>query len=302
MIEDEIKLINLNTGCVIKNLNIHRYTHFCLSYDENPIGNDNNVKVISFKSWSYYVNVWSLFSGERLHQLKHENGVKCIKCLANNRLITSSGRGLIQIWDLLEGRCLLTLISHKSAVCILDNVPNEANMFLSGDEDGIICIWDLKRPKNKCISKLFISFRYIKIIKALTQGLFAGIKNDTQIGIYRYKTRKCVIILHGHTDCINDLEFSPSENWLLSCSNDKTIRIWSMSTFECVQVLEHFVWIQKIHLINRHRQMPHVNSGSSLKLLTSEKRCFNIWDLSTNECVESFRFMHTISQFNVCLK
>ena len=175
-------------------------------------------------------------------------------------------------------------------------------MFISGDIRGIIRIWDLKRPKKKCISKLLKRLRYITLIKALTQGLLACVNCDTQIGIYRYKTRKCVITLQGHTDCINDLEFSPSENWLLSCSNDKTIRIWSMSTFECIQVLEQFEYIKKIHLINRHRQMPHVNSSSSLKLLTSEQRCFKIWDLSTNECVESFRFMHTVFQFEVCPK
>ena len=90
-IKDEIKLINLNTSHVIKSLNINRYSHFCLSFDENPIGNDNNVKLISFECWrSNYVDVWNLFSGERLHQLEHENAVTCIKCLANNRLITSS--------------------------------------------------------------------------------------------------------------------------------------------------------------------------------------------------------------------
>jgi len=268
------------------------------------MGNDNNVKVISYRPMDNYVNVWSLFSGERLHQLEHENGVTCIKCLSSNRLITSTDRGLIKIWDLLEGRCLFSLNSHYKKVFLLDTLLNQENMFISGDIRGIIRIWDLKRPKKKCIKKIFIRSRF-KLIKALTQGLLASIKNDTQIGIYRYKERKCVITLQGHTDCINDLEFSPSENWLLSCSNDKTIRIWSMSTFECVQVLEQFECIKKIHLINRlshGRQMPYTNLSSSLKLFTSEKRCFNIWDLSTNECVESFRFMHTISQFNVCPK
>ena len=98
--EAEIKLINLNTSHVIKSLNINRFYRFCLSYDENQMGNDNNVKVISYRPMDNYVNVWSLFSGERLHQLEPENGVTCIKCLSSNRLITSTDRGLIKIWDL----------------------------------------------------------------------------------------------------------------------------------------------------------------------------------------------------------
>jgi len=230
--EDEIKLINLNTGHVIKSLNINRFYRFCLSYDENQMGNDNNVKVISYRPMDNYVNVWSLFSGERLHQLEHENGVTCIKCLSSNRLITSTDRGLIKIWDLLEGRCLFSLNSHYKKVFLLDTLLNQENMFISGDIRGIIRIWDLKRPKKKCISKLLKRLRYITLIKALTQGLLACVSYYRELDIWNYKTRKCVITLEGHTDCINDLEFTPSENWLLSCSNDKTIRIWSMSTFE----------------------------------------------------------------------
>ena len=88
--------------------------------------------------------------------------------MASNRLITSTYRGVIKIWDLLEGQCLFSFLafSHKSAVCILDNVPNEANMFLSGDEDRIIRIWDLKRPKKKCINKILIRLRF-KLMTAL---------------------------------------------------------------------------------------------------------------------------------------
>jgi WD40 repeat protein len=307
-IKKEIKLINLNTGHVIKNLNINRFTHFCLSYDVNPIGNNDNAKVISFQSMANYVDVWSLYSGERLHQLEHANGVECIKCLAKNRLITSTERGIIKIWDLLQGRCLFSLNSHYKAVILLDTVPNEANMFISGDNHGILRIWDLNKPKKKCITKIKVSYVNNKLIKALTQGLLACLSYNSQLDIWNYKTSERVITLKGHTDRINDLEFSPSENWLISCSNDKTIRIWSMSTFECVQVLEQFECIEKIHLINRvshHRQMPYTNSSSSLKLLTqvtSENRRFNIWDLSTNECVETFPFIQRISQFNVCLK
>jgi WD40 repeat protein len=255
-----------------------------------------------------YVDVWNLFSGECLHQLEHESGVECIKCLAKNRLITSTERGIIKIWDLLQGRCLSSLNSHYKAVILLDTVPNEANMFISGDNHGILRMWDLNKPKKKFISKIKVSYVNNKLIKALTQGLLACLSYNSQLDIWNYKTNERVITLKGHTDRINDLEFSPSENWLISCSNDKTIRIWSMSTFECVQVLKQFECIKKIHLINRvshHRQMPYTNSSSSIKLLTqvgSEKRCFNIWDLSTNECVETFPFIHTISQFNVCLK
>jgi WD40 repeat protein len=212
LIEDTIKLINLNTGCVIKNLNINSYSNICLSFDVNPIGNNDNAKVISFQSMANYVDVWNLFSGECLHQLEHESGVECIKCLAKNRLITSTERGIINIWDLLQGRCLFSLNSHYKAVILLDTVPNEANMFISGDNHGILRMWDLNKPKKKFISKIKVSYVNNKLIKALTQGLLACLSYNSQLDIWNYKTSERVITLKGHTDRINDLEFSPSEN------------------------------------------------------------------------------------------
>ncbi len=45
-------------------------------------------------------------------------------------------------------------------------------------------------------------------------------------------------VLRGHTDAINRIAWSPDGKYLASPSKDKTIRIWDMSTRECVRVLE----------------------------------------------------------------
>jgi small GTP-binding protein len=45
-------------------------------------------------------------------------------------------------------------------------------------------------------------------------------------------------VLRGHTDIINRIAWSPDGKYLASPSADKTIRIWDVSTGECVRVLE----------------------------------------------------------------
>ncbi|VDP83592.1 unnamed protein product [Echinostoma caproni] len=56
--------------------------------------------------------------------------------------------------------------------------------------------------------------------------------------------RYCVKTFIGHTEWIRSVRPSPDGTLLASCSNDHTIRIWSVETRECVMVLrghEHVV-------------------------------------------------------------
>lgn len=48
----------------------------------------------------------------------------------------------------------------------------------------------------------------------------------------------------GHNDWVRNVVFHPNGKFLLSASDDKTIRVWELSTGRCVKVVEahtHFV-------------------------------------------------------------
>ena len=45
-------------------------------------------------------------------------------------------------------------------------------------------------------------------------------------------------ILHGHTERVNRIAWSPNGKYLASPSTDATVRIWSLSSGECIQILE----------------------------------------------------------------
>lgn len=52
------------------------------------------------------------------------------------------------------------------------------------------------------------------------------------------------IIQPGHNNWIRSLVFHPSGKFLLSASDDKTIRVWELATARCVKTIEahgHFV-------------------------------------------------------------
>jgi len=57
----------------------------------------------------------------------------------------------------------------------------------------------------------------------LTGGL------DSDISIFNTQTRKLVAKISGHNKRVNDVAFHPTEDIILSCSQDRTVRVWRSS-------------------------------------------------------------------------
>jgi len=76
--------------------------------------------------------------------------------------------------------------------------------------------------------KIFATFSYI-----LSSDDF--ISFDYTIKLWDYETLTEMGTLRGHTRFINNIDFSPDGNFLLSCSSDNTLRIWDIATQKEIQ-------------------------------------------------------------------
>ena len=64
-------------------------------------------------------------------------------------------------------------------------------------------------------------------------GLLAGPAEDRNaIRLHDYASGEVKTLLHGHTDNVLTMVFSPSGRWLASSGKDKTIRIWDISALQ----------------------------------------------------------------------
>jgi len=82
-------------------------------------------------------------------------------------------------------------------------------------------------------------------------------------------------ILSGHLARVESLIFSPDGRSLVSCSNDKTIKLWDMQTGGVVRTFQgHTDWVYSVSI---SADCTTIASGSRDKTI-------RLWDIQTGEC------------------
>lgn len=69
--------------------------------------------------------------------------------------------------------------------------------------------------------------------------------------MWNYKLRRCLFTLLGHLDYIRTVQFHVEHPWIVSASDDQTIRIWNWQSRNCISVLtghNHYVMCASFHL------------------------------------------------------
>lgn len=74
------------------------------------------------------------------------------------------------------------------------------------------------------------------------------------IDVFAENIDNTLIMLKGHTSDIMDFEFSNDNRFIVSCSLDRTIRVWDSISGECVRIFEEDYPLTciRFHPINQH--------------------------------------------------
>lgn len=85
--------------------------------------------------------------------------------------------------------------------------------------------------------------------------------------------------LEGHAAGVYSVVASPDRRWVLSASEDKTLRLWQTETGQCVRTLEgHTDWVRSACL----------SADSRLALSASWDRTLRLWDLAAERSLRTF--------------
>jgi WD40 repeat protein len=145
----------------------------------------------------------------------------------------------IELWQLDDRSRDTTLVGHQQRIRALA-FNSTGERLASCCDDRTIKLWDLDR--RECLHTFVGHTKEIRALtfippSATTPELLASAGDDLRIGLWNTTTGECVGILEGHDRGIWSLCYSHKLQLLYSCSEDETIRYWSIETFTCVRTL-----------------------------------------------------------------
>ncbi|TMW92845.1 hypothetical protein EJD97_012486 [Solanum chilense] len=144
-------------------------------------------------------------------------------------LATGSYDGQARIWTR-AGSLLQTLNKHEGTIFSV-KWNKKGDYLLSGSTDRTAVVWNVKSGELKQQFRFNAGFLDADW---LDNNSFAIGSTDNKIYICKVGVNQPVKRFSGHKNAINAIKWDPSGSLLASCSEDTTVKIWSMKRNVCL--------------------------------------------------------------------
>ncbi|SPO07357.1 probable Nuclear distribution protein PAC1 [Cephalotrichum gorgonifer] len=196
--------------------------------------------------------------------LGHDHSISAVRFIPSggssggNLLVSASRDSTLKVWDVTTGFCVRTITGH--AAWVRDVTPSFDGRFLfSTGDDRTARLWDISSstPDHKatmighehfnecCALAPPSSYQYLAPLAGMKRPppatsaaeFMATGSRDKTIRIWDSRGT-CLLHLVGHDNWVRALAFHPGGKYLLSVSDDKSLRCWDLSQDgKCVKVL-----------------------------------------------------------------
>uniref|UniRef100_A0A3Q3EZT7 Transcription initiation factor TFIID subunit 5 n=1 Tax=Labrus bergylta TaxID=56723 RepID=A0A3Q3EZT7_9LABR len=123
--------------------------------------------------------------------------------------------------DNLPSICFYSFLNAYQGLTAVD-FTDDSSLIAGGFADSTVRVWSVTPKKLR------------KVKSAADLNLIDKESDDVLERIMDEKTASESKILYGHSGPVYGISFSPDRNYLLSSSEDGTIRLWSLQTFTCL--------------------------------------------------------------------
>jgi predicted NACHT family NTPase len=230
------------------------------------------------------IRLWETDTCQELLTIKaHEGIASCVTFHPSNNIIASCGRdSKIKLWsgETVEN---LRILESKGCFPISIRFSPDGKKIAGSYSDAKLRLWDIQTGQ---LLKTFDGHteKVITIVFSQDGQTIVSGSFDQTIKFWHAESGQCVGMLEGHCDPIESLAFSLDERLLVSSGGD-LIKIWDMSTGECIRTLP-----------DNFQDIPYRNTSTIYSIAFSpEGKTFasgdgahqiKVWDLKTGKCIK----------------
>lgn len=185
-------------------------------------------------------------------------------------IISASDDQTIRIWNWQNRSCIAILTGHNHYIMCAQFHPKE-DYVVSASMDQTVRVWDISGLRKKSTSAAPLSFEeQIQRANAGQADLFGNTD-----AVVKY-------VLEGHDRGVNWATFHPTLPLIVSCGDDRQIKLWRMSETKAWEVdtcRGHFNNVSSALFHPKHE----------LIISNSEDKTIRVWDMSKRTSVQTFR-------------
>lgn len=137
---------------------------------------------------------------------------------------TAHTDGIPRIWRVNDGKLLFSCQAHPETIWSIAFSPNGQTL-ASGSFDQTISLWDLEQGQGQQTLCGHQDRIWSIAFSPKGQTLVSG-SNDCTLRLWDVTTGTCIRILTGHTDGVTAVAYHPEGEWIASGSADQTVRLW----------------------------------------------------------------------------
>ncbi|WP_437752636.1 TIR domain-containing protein [Sorangium sp. So ce1389] len=240
-------------------------------------------------SYDMTLKVWDVVNSRLLAVLAgHDDWVvACAISPDGERIVSASHDKTLKVWDAASGRVLYTLEGHSAGVYACAISP-DGQRVVSGSGDGTLKVWDVASghlPSSleghaARVTGCAISPDNERIVSASW---------DMTLRVWDVASGRPLHVIGGssrtgtsqsHLDKVTGCAISPDGKRIVSCSYDRTLRIWDVANGQLVSIIEgHSDWIMACAISPDSRYVVSASGDTTLRL----------WDFGTGKLLSTMK-------------
>ncbi|KAL6798148.1 vegetative incompatibility protein HET-E-1 [Trichoderma sp. SZMC 28012] len=170
----------------------------------------------------------------------------------DNRQLASNSGNAITLWNLMTGCCIMTLDGHKESVTDIRFAP-DGRQLASASRDNTVKLWDT--ATGDCIRTFEDYYRY---------------KHPVQLVSFAPDGRQLASASSNELR----LQNGPPDDYIITSSYDKTIKLWDTATGRCMATLVNESPVNAVSFSPDGRQLASASYDKTIKL----------WDAAIGSC------------------